>query len=267
MIRRNFKSYKCLLSYLLLFLILTKTLVYGAPTLPSPTNAKYINDYTDTIDEQTTNRIISIGYELEIKTGAQAIIAVINSTEGLPIEDYALKLFRGWGIGQKGQDNGLLILLAIKDQTWRVEVGRGLEGVVPDALTNRIMTDLARPSFIQENYSEGLLASYSTVCDTIAMEYGVTLDKSLNISYAPTSPGTSNRQNILGYWIVFILIAMDLILNRGRILSTIMQILFINSFYNRQGGPGNRNGRGPGGGGFGGFGGGSSSGGGSSGSW
>lgn len=216
------------------------------------------------IDQEATTKITAIGHELELRTGAQAIVAVVDSTNGLPIEDYALKLFRGWGIGQKGKDNGLLILLAIGDGAWRVEVGRGLEGGVPDALTHRIMNELAKPSFIEANYSKGVLEAYSSLCDAIADEYGITLDKSLNITLPPNGNivASSKGSNIL-YVIFIVLLVLDLVLNRGRILSTLLQILFLNSF-NRRGGP-PRGGGGPSG--FGGFGGGTSNGGGSSGRW
>ena len=66
--------------------------------------------------------------------------------------------------------------MAINDKSWRVEVGRGLEGAIPDALTNRIMQTTAKPCFINGNYSEGLLNSYSIFSDYIASEYDVTLE-------------------------------------------------------------------------------------------
>ena len=255
------KLTKRLLSCFILVTFLFAPLVHASFTLPTPTNAKYINDYTGRITQEGATKIIAIGHELEIKTGAQAIVAVVDSTNGLPIEDYALKLFRGWGIGQKGKDNGLLILLAIEDGAWRVEVGRGLEGSVPDALTHRIMNELAKPSFIEANYSKGVLEAYSSLCDAIANEYGVTLDKSLNITLPPTGNmiSSSRGSNIL-YVIFMLLLALDLVLNRGRISSTLLQILFLNSF-NRRGGP-PRGGSGPSD-----FGGGTSNGGGSSGRW
>lgn len=234
---------------------------------PTPSNLKYINDYTNIINNDYKKKIISIGKGLEDKTGAQAVIVVIDSTNNIPIEDYSNKLFRACGIGKNDKDNGLLILLAINDRKYRVEVGRGLEGAIPDALSNRVMESLAKPSFSQGNYGEGLLNSYSKLCDYIAEEYGVTLDKSLNIELpSQTQSNTSNNKNLSFIGIGFlILIFLDLIFNRGRIMSTLLQLLFWNNFFN--------GGRG-GGGGFGGssrsgggFGGGSSNGGGSSGNW
>lgn len=240
------------------------------PSIPPPTNYKYLNDYTSTISENDAKSIISIGKELEDKTGAQAVIVIIDSTDGAPIEDYAIKLFRSWGIGQKNKDNGLLILLSLNDKAWRVEVGRGLEGAIPDALSNRVMDSIAKPSFITGNYGEGLLNSYSAYSDYIASEYNVTLEKSLHIKLPNnTNPNTttsseSNFGMIVGGGILVLLFLLDVFLNGGRISSTLLQLIFISNL-GRRNGP--RGGSGGGGGGFGGFGGGSSNGGGSSGGW
>ena len=252
------------LSSLLLILLLSFNSVSSVISIPNQTNLKYLNDYVGVINEPQKGNILGIGRELELKTGAQATIVIINSTNGTPIENYSLELFRNWGIGQKNKDNGLLILISIDDKTWRVEVGRGLEGAIPDALSNRVMETLGKPSFLEGNYSQGLMNSYSTFCDIIAKEYNVTLDKSLDLtvpSYGNTTENSSRGFAFSG-GIILILFLLDIILNRGRISSTLLQIIFWSNI--GRGGP--RGGSG-GGGNFGGFGGGSSNGGGSSGGW
>lgn len=266
-----YKRSKSFISFtfsLLIFCLLFTINASSSETFPSPTNYKYINDYTNTIDKSTIKKIISIGKELEDKTSAQAIIVVIDSTNGTPIEDYANKLFRAWGIGEKNKDNGFLILLALDDKAWKVEVGRGLEGAVPDVLTNRVMQEIAKPNFINGDYSEGLLNSYSVFSDYIASEYGVTLDKSLNVTLPNESNLNGRKEGKLAIGLLLLLIFADIFLNRGRISSSILHLLFWNSFFNGngRGGPGGFGG-GSSGGGFGGYGGGSSNGGGSSGNW
>ncbi|HBA02860.1 MAG TPA: beta-propeller domain-containing protein, methanol dehydrogenase, partial [Clostridium sp.] len=189
------------------------------------------------------NKIVSLGKELEDKTGAQAVVVVMNTLNNTPIEDYSNSLFRTWGIGEKGKDNGLLILVAIDDRQWRVEVGRGLEGAIPDALSSRVMTSIAKPSFKNGNYSEGILNSYSVLCDYASEEYGVTLDKSLNVTMPSEEDYEDNDGfNIFIFIAIIVIVFIDSIFNRGRLL----RMLFWTS----------RGGRGPrGGGGFGGFGG------------
>ncbi|MGL5352082.1 MAG: TPM domain-containing protein, partial [Clostridium sp.] len=105
MINKN-RLQKLFICYLFLVLLFSPHIANATPNLPTPTSYKYLNDYTGTLRESDAKNIISIGKELEDKTGAQAIVVVINSTDGVPIEDYAIKLFRGWGIGQKNKDNG-----------------------------------------------------------------------------------------------------------------------------------------------------------------
>ena len=263
---------KVILLSSLLFLISFSLIASADVNYPSPTNYKYINDYVDILSEDEKEKIISIGKELEDKTGAQSVVVIINSTDGIEISDYALSLFRTWGIGQKNKDNGLLILIAIEDRAWRVEVGRGLEGAIPDVLSNRVMETLAKDNFKTGDYGSGIINSYSAFGDLIAEEYGVTLDKSLNIT-VPTKDYESNNKfgfSIMG--IIGVLFLLDLFLNGGSISLLLLKILFFSSGPRRGGrnGPGGFGGYGggsSGGGGFGGFGGGSSSGGGSSGSW
>lgn len=253
-----------LISSLFIIQLITFTIAYSISTLPTPTSLKYLNDYVGLINEPEKGNILGIGKELEDKTGAQGVIVVVDSLNGDAVENYALNLFRSWGIGQKGKDNGFLILLAINEKTWRVEVGRGVEGIIPDALSNRVMEDLAKPSFIEGNYSQGLLNSYSTFCDLVAEENGVTLNKSLHITLpnynTNNNPSSFPGGGILG-GIIAILFLLDIIFNRGRISSTMLQLIFWSNI-GRHNGP-----RGGSGGGFGGFGGGSSNGGGSSGRW
>lgn len=273
------KFKKILLSSL--FIIFSFSISISAQVnYPSPTNYKYINDYSNILSSSEIETIVSLGKELEDKTGAQSIVVIIDTTDGTPIENYTIDLFRSWGIGQRTKDNGLLILVALNDRKWRVEVGRGLEGVIPDALSNIVMESLATDDFKKEDYGSGIIKSYSAFNDLIAEEYGVNLSKSLNIKI-PKESTTQNSSSIfdaLPIGIILVLFILDIIFNRGRIIRTIFKLLFWSSFFGRRGGPGGRGsgggggfggfgGSGGSGGGFGGFGGGSSNGGGSSGSW
>ena len=231
----------------------------AAVTYPNPSPYKYVNDYASVIDQNSNEQIILLGRELEQKTGAQAVVVTIDTLDGYPIEEYANGLFRKWGIGNSQEDNGLLILLVVNDKQWRVEVGRGLEGAIPDALSHRIMEALAQEAFSQGVYGVGLAQAYSEFCDQIATEYGVALTHSLQTSYnLNTAKVMTRSRGRLAYIIIIIIVFFDLLFNRGRPF----RLLFWSSFF----GGGGRGG-GYGGGGYGGYGGGSSNGGGSSGSW
>lgn len=257
---KNLKRYSSLI--FILVLLISSFFIEAATIYPAPTNNKYLNDYAGVVDQKNSKQIIALGYELERQTGAEAIVVTIDSLEGLPIEEYANGLFRKWGIGQSSKDNGLLILLSVKDKSWRVEVGRGLEGRLPDALTNRVMTSLGRERFIAGEYGKGLAETYSVFCDEIAAEYGVTLTHSLNIILPNQNVVLKQRRSSTPYFLIMGLLILDLLFNRGRFIGFMGQMIFWSQLTgrNRRGGPG-----GPGG--FGGFGGGSSNGGGSSGKW
>ena len=262
-------SHKCPLVLLLLLIVInifSVTQVNAATVYPKPTELKYVNDYTSTtLDEATKNYIVSVGKELEDKSGAQEVIVLIDSLQGSDIQVYANELFRNWGIGQKDKNNGLLILVSLKDRQWRVEVGTGLEGAIPDIYSARVMDSLATPKFQQGNYSEGIKEAYSVFADTIAKEYNVTLDKNEKITLpAQNTSSSKNTANMVMAGIFFAFILLDFIFNRGRITMFLLARAFIFGGRNNGGGFG---GSGGGGGGFGGFGGGSSSGGGSSGRW
>lgn len=251
-------------SFSLIFIGLFLSFTVNASTkYPTPTNLKYINDYVGLMNNTELQNIISIGKELEDKTSAEAVVVIIDSTNGQTIEEYALSLFRTWGIGKKDKDNGLLMLISLNDRSWRIEVGRGLEGAIPDVLSSRIMDNIAVPNFKEGNYGTGIIQSYSTLCDFIAKEYGITLSKSLNIPLPQDHKSFSDFQKpgAITLFFIIILFFIDMFFNRGRLFSAFLNLLFWNNISNRRGGGGNSNG------GFGGFGGGNSGGGGSSGKW
>ena len=254
-----------ILSIFLLSQTTAMNLVNAEVKYPKATEYKYVNDYAKVLDSKSTQYILSVGKELEAKTGAQAAVVVVDSLQGEPIESYATGLFRSFGIGQKDKNNGLLILLSMKEKKWRVEVGTGLEGAVTDIYSSRVMNDFAVPKFKQNQYGEGLRAAYSALSDNIAKEYNVKLDKNVNVPQYAESSNVSKKGSgivVIGF---IVLVFLDFVLNRGRITRFMLTLLFWSSIGRRGGG--NGGGFGGSGGGSGGFGGGSSSGGGSSGGW
>lgn len=249
---------------LLLFILFSFVNVDAEIQYPKATDLKYINDYTSTIDDATKEYIVSVGKELEDKTGAQEVVVVIDSLQGNDIEAYANGLFRNWGIGQKGKNNGLLVLIAIKDKKYRVEVGTSLEGAITDIYSARVMDSASKPKFQENNYSDGIKSSYSIFADSIAKEYKVTLDKNEKVIMPSLDQtGGNTTKGFIAIGMVAVFIILDFIFNGGRLTLFIISMMF---WSGRGGGSGGSNGN-NGGGGFGGMGGGSSSGGGSSGSW
>ncbi len=101
------------------------------------------------------------------KTGAQLAVVTLASLDGGQIDDFANKLFKQWGIGQQGKDNGLLLIVAMKERRSRIEVGYGLEGIIPDALAGRILDHKLRPRFRRQQYAAGLIDAVDALCELV----------------------------------------------------------------------------------------------------
>ncbi len=143
-----------------------------AQTLPKASG--YVTDRAQVIDEVSRRQIEELCQELESKTGSQLAVVTLRSLNGEPIEDYAVKLFEEWGIGQKGKDNGVLVLVAIHDRRSRIEVGYGLEAVITDGYTGEVLRSL-RSYFRANQYGPGLYVAANQLAIKIAQSAGVTL--------------------------------------------------------------------------------------------
>ncbi len=138
-----------------------------------PDYTSFVNDYTGVVSADWKNKIENLCKDVKNKTGAEIAVAVINSLEGLTIEEYAVKLFEKWKIGKADKDNGVLLLIAIKDRRLRIEVGYGLEGAITDLEAGDIVNDVISPFFKKENYGEGIYNGVAAIAHEIYKEYGI----------------------------------------------------------------------------------------------
>src|SRR5688572_18798062 len=136
----------------------------------------------------TIARLNSAIGEFERTNGAEMAIVVIRSLDGLSIEEAAVKLFELWGIGKKSKDNGLLLLWSTSDRRVRVEVGYGLEGVLPDGKTGAILDAYVIPKFKSGEFDEGVLAGVGALLSAARNE-PVDLSSAGSESYENDSPG------------------------------------------------------------------------------
>ena len=139
----------------------------------SPTADFYVNDYAGLLDEETKDYIINVNKSLYSQTGAQIVVVTIQSLGSTSLEDYATQLFRSFGIGNKTKNNGILLLLALQERQFRVEVGYGLEGILPDAKTGRIQDEYIIPYLKQNNWNAGIKNGFSAFLEIVAREYNV----------------------------------------------------------------------------------------------
>ena len=151
--------------------------------IPKPTNAVvgptyyfYVNDYANILSPETEQFIMNNSIKLNDATKAQIVVVTVPSLDGQDIESYATELFRDFGIGDKDLNNGLLILVALEERLCRIEVGYGLEGVLPDGKTGRYQDVYMIPYFKEDNFDEGIVNGYKAFFATIAKEYNYETD-------------------------------------------------------------------------------------------
>lgn len=130
--------------------------VAQTPTIPEK-SSKYINDYADVLTDKQEESLAAIVKAQEQKSTAQIAVVITNDVPpDYPIAMYAQDLFTKWGIGQKGLNNGLLILVFPNNRKARVQPGYGLEGILPDAYTSSVQREYMTPYFKQGDYYGGL---------------------------------------------------------------------------------------------------------------
>jgi len=138
----------------------------------------YVSDFAGVIAESNRAPLEAYCAAVEQSTGAQMALVTISSLEGEPIEDVANTIFRAWGVGQKGKNEGILMLLAVGDRRSRLEVGYGLEPILPDGLSGSILRQM-RPALRQGDYGDAMLAAAETIGATIAQAKHVTITATL----------------------------------------------------------------------------------------
>jgi uncharacterized protein len=259
--------------FLLILFLMVFNAVKAVEFPPSPNPPRLVNDFTNTLSPRETESLEKKLLEFNDTTSTQIAVVIINTIDGYPVESYAFELGEKWGIGNKGKNNGALLLVVLQDRKIFIATGYGLEGSLTDALSRRIIENDIKPFFKEGRYYEGIDAGVSKIIDVVKGEYH------------DTSPRKRKSKNKLPS-ILFVLFVLFLIfafkifsVRRYAQLNDISFLaawLLLNAARGRQSGSwGNFNsgsggfggGSSGGGGSFGGFGGGSFGGGGAGGSW
>ncbi len=131
----------------------------------------YVSDQDNLIDEQTETKINNMLDTLYRKTTAQVAVVVVNADENCSARDLSMELFDLWKVGQKGSDNGLIILLCVKARDCFIRTGYGLEGALPDSKATEIFQETMAPLFKKGDWSGGMLSGVERVCSVIYDEY------------------------------------------------------------------------------------------------
>jgi uncharacterized protein len=227
-----------------------------AEKVPQPIG--WVNDFAQVLDAGTKDKLNTLITELEEKTTTEIAVVTIASIAPYDEKEYARMLFDQWQPGKKGKDNGVLVLLAVKEHRWRIETGYGVEGILPDALCGDIGRTYMVPYFKDGAYAQGLYQGVGALAAVIAKDAHVTLA-------GWTDSGESRQESSeTSPLVVIFMIAAFIIIGMLRSFPNAWRRSSFGGYYGGGYGSGGFGG-GSSGGGFGGFGGGGGGGGGAGG--
>jgi uncharacterized protein len=234
----------------------------AAPTFP-PLTGRVVDD-AHVLSAGTVADLTAKLADLETKTGRQLVVVTVPSLQGDEIEDYGYQLGRAWGIGQKGKDNGVLLIVAPTEHKVRIEVGYGLEPILTDALSSVILQTQVLPKFRTGDVEGGVVAGTDAIIAQLSADPATA---SANVQHATQAAKPSGIPFGLIWTAIILLFVFSLIFrsHRGGGMGWLLPMAILSSG-SRGGGWGGGDGGGFSGGGFSG-GGGSFGGGGASGSW
>ncbi|HZM04342.1 MAG TPA: TPM domain-containing protein, partial [Candidatus Saccharimonadales bacterium] len=154
-----------------IFLWLWSLAAFAAETIP-PSPAAYFNDYAHVVDAGVASQLNAKLENFERDTGNQIVVAVYPKmqSDSSPA-DYTVQVFRAWKVGQKAKNNGAVLFVFIQDRKIFLQVGYGLEGVLPDALCQQIIHNEIEPRFKTGDYAGGLTAAVSSILAATRQEY------------------------------------------------------------------------------------------------
>lgn len=180
------------LPWVLLAVLLAGTPSAGAARaqdLPAPVGK--VNDFAAVLEPAEREALSHQLADLERTTSAEVAVVTMPTLGDRTVEEYATALFNTWGIGKTDRDNGVLILVAVRDRAMRIEVGYGLEGILPDGLTGAIIRESFLPRFRNDDYRTGLLEGTARVIDVVRRNETLTADERTALERAAQDEGKS----------------------------------------------------------------------------
>jgi uncharacterized protein len=172
-----------------------------------PRSQGFVNDFAAVMQPADIQKLETLTAAVRQKTGAELGIAAVRSFAPYgSIEEYALALYNGWGIGGKGKDEGVLLVLAVEERKVKIEVGYGLEGAIPDGAAGRILDTAVLPDFREGDFSGGLVKGAQALAALIAKEKGLDAgDFDLPAEVSAPSNAANSGGNSAQYAAVFII--------------------------------------------------------------
>jgi uncharacterized protein len=197
----------------LLALIILVLASGSAMALDVPSLRGRVNDYAGVMGQEQERELEARLAQFEQETGHQVAVLTIPTLEGEDIEGFGIRVAESWKIGKKGFDNGVILVVAVNDRRLRLEVGYGLEGVLPDAIANRIIGDYIVPRFRARDYAGGIIAGIDAVLKVISNE---PLPESARDKGRNQGPGLGNIAMLIVTLALFALMVFASNANRRR---------------------------------------------------
>ena len=243
-----------------LLIALVHSMVSRAGT-PLPKPRGLVNDFANVISPQYEQKLTQVTGELLKKTNIPIVVVTMPDIGGEDYNEYANRLYEAWGIGKKGDDRGVLVFVTLKERKMRLEIGYGLEGLIPDGMAGEIRDKYMIPYLKQDRFGEGILNGTLAIANIIAKDAHVSLTGQMPVKRPARRPSLFSA---LFPILIFLLLLFGIGRRRGRggLLPLLLLMSMGGSGYGRGGFGGSFGGFG---GGFGGFGGGMSGGGGAGG--
>jgi uncharacterized protein len=233
-------------------------------SLPKPTD--YVSDFAHVMSPEVKQRLDLVCGRVDHEARAQIAVVTVHSTDGEPIQQYAVDLYQAWGIGGKKSDRGVLVLFAVNDRRRFISTGYGLESILPDGKVGDIGRQMI-PSLRANDFDSAATLAVDQISQVIARDAGITLTPLTRpLRQQPRQIHISLTQIVI-FGIFLVLVVIFLARAGGSGLLGFLIGMFLGGGW---GGGGGRDGGGDGdggGSGFGGFGGGSTGGGGAGGDW
>jgi len=185
---RPFRLVLCLAAALAPVLLLPVA-VAAAPQYPA--HVGKVNDFAAVLSAEQVAALEAALADLERTTTAEVAVVTVDGTDGVSIEEYATGLFNNWGIGKADRDNGVLVLVSPPDRALRIEVGYGLEPILPDGFSGAIIRETFLPRFRDGDLAGGLVAGTTRVIDVVRRNEIVTPEQREAYDRAARDAGTS----------------------------------------------------------------------------
>jgi uncharacterized protein len=175
----------------------------GAEVIP-PAPSQYFNDYANVVSPAVADQLNTKLSDFEATTSDQVVVAVYPKMQSdSSIDDYAVRVFRAWKVGQKVKNNGVVLFVFVQNHQMFIEVGYGLEGALPDALCKQITEYEIKPRFQAGDYAGGLTAGVNAILAATQNEY--------KGSAAPVQRGGNQSSNLSTVFIILVIIAFIVI--------------------------------------------------------